>query len=49
VGVAVAVLGVILFVRLYEEPTLRRMFGAEYEEYCRHVRRWLPHIRPWGQ
>jgi protein-S-isoprenylcysteine O-methyltransferase Ste14 len=41
------VLGVILFVRLYEEPTLRRMFGAEYEEYCRNVRRWLPRIRAW--
>ncbi|MBZ5572962.1 MAG: isoprenylcysteine carboxylmethyltransferase family protein [Acidobacteriia bacterium] len=49
VGVAAAVLGVVLFVRLYEEPTLRRMFGAEYEEYCRHVRRWLPRIRPWEQ
>jgi len=41
------VLGVGLFVRLYEEPTLRRMFGAEYEEYCRNVRRWLPRIRAW--
>ena len=31
-----------LFVLLYEEPTLRRKFGAEYEEYCRAVPRWLP-------
>ena len=30
------------FVRRYEEPTLRRNFGAEYEAYCRAVRRWLP-------
>jgi protein-S-isoprenylcysteine O-methyltransferase Ste14 len=30
-----------LFVGLYEEPTLRRLFGAQYEEYCRHVPRWL--------
>jgi protein-S-isoprenylcysteine O-methyltransferase Ste14 len=30
------------FVRFYEEPTLRRKFGAEYEEYCRRVHRWLP-------
>ncbi len=31
-----------LFVRLYEEPTLRRLFGAEYEAYCRCVKRWWP-------
>jgi protein-S-isoprenylcysteine O-methyltransferase Ste14 len=31
-----------LFVIGYEEPTLRRMFGADYEAYCRHVRRWWP-------
>lgn len=33
-----------LFVVLYEEPTLRRTFKQEYEEYCRRVRRWLPTI-----
>ena len=37
----------ILFVRFYEEPHLRRLFGAEYDEYCAHVRRWLPSVRPW--
>jgi protein-S-isoprenylcysteine O-methyltransferase Ste14 len=31
-----------LFVRWYEEPTLRRTFGEEYEGYCRRVRRWWP-------
>ena len=31
-----------LFVRLYEEPTLRRLFGAEYEVYSRRVKRWRP-------
>ena len=31
-----------LFVRLYEEPTLRRTFGDEYDAYCRQVGRWLP-------
>lgn len=36
-----------LFVLLYEEPTLRRTFGAEYEEFCRNVPRWLPRIRAW--
>jgi protein-S-isoprenylcysteine O-methyltransferase Ste14 len=30
------------FVVLYEEPTLRRMFGKEYEAYCRQVGRWWP-------
>jgi protein-S-isoprenylcysteine O-methyltransferase Ste14 len=30
-----------LFVRFYEEPTLRRLFDGEYEEYCRTVPRWL--------
>src|SRR5262245_36002497 len=40
-GVAV---GFHLFVILYEEPTLRRSFGAEYETYCRAVPRWLPRL-----
>ncbi len=36
-----------LFVVLYEEPALRRKFGAEYETYCRHVGRWIPRLTPW--
>jgi len=40
--------GVNLFVLLYEEPALRRKFGAEYEEYCRRVPRWLPRIKSAG-
>ena len=31
-----------LFVWLVEEPGLRLRFGADYEAYCRAVRRWLP-------
>lgn len=31
-----------LFVRFYEEPRLRRDFGAEYEFYAGRVRRWWP-------
>ena len=31
-----------LFVRSYEEPTLQRAFGEQYETYCRRVGRWLP-------
>jgi protein-S-isoprenylcysteine O-methyltransferase Ste14 len=30
------------FVVFYEEPTLRRTFGAEYDAYRRRVSRWLP-------
>lgn len=33
------------FVLLYEEPAHRRRFGADFEEYCRRVPRWVP--RPW--
>ncbi len=33
-----------LFVVLYEEPTLKRIFGREYEAYCREVRRWWPGV-----
>jgi protein-S-isoprenylcysteine O-methyltransferase Ste14 len=33
------------FVLAFEEPTLRRTFGAEYEAYCARVPRWLPRLR----
>lgn len=28
----------------YEEPILRRMFGADFDDYCRRVPRWIPRI-----
>lgn len=31
-----------LFVILYEEPNLRKRFGASYEDYLRKVPRWIP-------
>ena len=31
-----------IFVVAYEEPTLRRTFGQEYDAYCVRVRRWWP-------
>jgi protein-S-isoprenylcysteine O-methyltransferase Ste14 len=34
-----------LFTVFYEEPTLRRLFGDDYEQYCRQVGRWLPRRR----
>jgi len=37
-----------MFVRWYEEPALRRQFGAEYEAYIRAVPARWPRLRPWG-
>ena len=34
------------FVRWYEEPTLVRQYGAEYEAYRRAVPAWIPRARP---
>ncbi|MCI0709700.1 MAG: isoprenylcysteine carboxylmethyltransferase family protein [Chloroflexi bacterium] len=36
-----------IYMPLIEEPGLRDRFGAEYDEYVRHVPRWLPRRRPW--
>lgn len=33
-----------LFVTLYEEPTLKKKFGAAYEEYLKRVPRWIPRL-----
>src|SRR6267142_1989102 len=43
--VAAFAVGVNVFVLLYEEPTLRRKFGEEYEAYCKRVPRWVPQLR----
>jgi protein-S-isoprenylcysteine O-methyltransferase Ste14 len=39
---AVFGVAVFAFVRWYEEPTLRRQFGDQYEEYQRAVPGWWP-------
>jgi protein-S-isoprenylcysteine O-methyltransferase Ste14 len=44
---AVFAVVVFAFVRGYEEPTLARQFGAEYEDYRRAVPGWWPRLRPW--
>jgi protein-S-isoprenylcysteine O-methyltransferase Ste14 len=33
-----------LFVVIYEEPTLKRTFGPDYEMYCHTVHRWWPRL-----
>jgi protein-S-isoprenylcysteine O-methyltransferase Ste14 len=33
------------FVTLYEEPVLKKKFGAAYENYCKSVPRWIPKFK----
>jgi protein-S-isoprenylcysteine O-methyltransferase Ste14 len=33
------------FVILYEEPTLKKQFGEEYDHYRARVPRWIPKVR----
>jgi protein-S-isoprenylcysteine O-methyltransferase Ste14 len=44
VYLAVLLVGFHLFIVFYEEPTLRRVFGAAYEDYLRRVPRWIPRL-----
>jgi len=49
-GYAAAVwVTVATFVRWYEEPTLARQFGEQYQAYRRAVPAWRPRIRSWHQ
>jgi protein-S-isoprenylcysteine O-methyltransferase Ste14 len=48
-SVAAVALAIHLFVLFYEEPTLRKKFGAGYEQYCQNVDRWWPRVRSWNQ
>ena len=43
---AVVLVAFVAFVRWYEQPTLTRKFGAEYEAYLRTVPGWWPRLRP---
>ena len=36
-----------LVIPLFEEPQLKHRFGAAYVEYCKHVPRLVPRLRPW--
>lgn len=35
------------FVLAYEERALRRLFGAEYDDFRKNVPRWIPRLTPW--
>jgi protein-S-isoprenylcysteine O-methyltransferase Ste14 len=37
----------LIWIPLLEEPQLADRFGEPYREYCRHVRRFWPRLRPW--
>lgn len=37
----------LVYIPMMEEPQLVRRFGESYREYRRHVRRFLPRLRPW--
>jgi len=41
---AIVLVIVQFFVLFYEEPTLARQFGTEYEEYKKRVSRWIPRL-----
>ncbi|HWR14082.1 MAG TPA: isoprenylcysteine carboxylmethyltransferase family protein [Terriglobales bacterium] len=45
---AAVIIAVSGFVVLYEEPTLTRKFGAEYDEYRKNVPRFVPRLEPWA-
>jgi protein-S-isoprenylcysteine O-methyltransferase Ste14 len=38
-----------LFVVGYEEPTLRRSHGEEYDAFRANVPRWIPRARGWRE
>jgi protein-S-isoprenylcysteine O-methyltransferase Ste14 len=38
----------LIYIPTFEEWQLARRFGEPYREYCRHVRRFVPRLRPWS-
>lgn len=36
-----------IFVTTYEEPTLQRTFGTQYDTFRNNVPRWIPRLTPW--
>lgn len=38
----------LVYIPALEEPLLEQRFGNSYREYCRHVPRFIPRLRPWA-
>lgn len=36
-----------VWVLVFEEPTLKETFGAQYEDFRANVPRWIPRFTPW--
>lgn len=36
-----------VWVLVFEEPTLKQTFGAQYEDFRANVPRWIPRLTPW--
>lgn len=36
-----------IYIPMFEEPQLERRFGEPYLRYRKHVRRFVPRLRPW--
>jgi protein-S-isoprenylcysteine O-methyltransferase Ste14 len=36
-----------IYIPFFEEPGLLERFGPDYDEYRRHVPRWIPRLKPW--
>lgn len=45
--IVVGLAAVSVLIIAHEEPALRASFGADYDEYCRNVGRWIPRLSPW--
>ncbi|HYH61567.1 MAG TPA: isoprenylcysteine carboxylmethyltransferase family protein [Solirubrobacterales bacterium] len=46
---ALIAISFVSFVLLYEEPTMRATYGAQYERYRAAVPGWVPRLRPWHE
>src|SRR5258708_31940904 len=44
----IAFILVLILTVVYEEPGLRRTFGADYDQYARDARRWFARLTPWS-